>query len=58
MIKVDEIKQKFNGWLMMPEKYREEDDKVRERVNGRNRLETYLYSCKQAQSEELQWFSF
>jgi heat shock protein 1/8 len=30
------------------EKYREEDEHVRERVNGRNRLETYLYSCKQA----------
>ncbi|CAF4221879.1 unnamed protein product [Rotaria sp. Silwood2] len=30
------------------EKYREEDEQARERVNARNRLETYLYSCKQA----------
>lgn len=30
------------------EQYREEDEKARERVNARNRLETYLYSCKQA----------
>ena len=30
------------------EKYREEDQRAHERVNGRNRLESYLYSCKQA----------
>ncbi|CAF0825110.1 unnamed protein product [Rotaria sp. Silwood1] len=30
------------------EQYREEDEQARERVNARNRLETYLYSCKQA----------
>ena len=30
------------------EKYHEEDERARERVNGRNRLETYAYSCKQA----------
>jgi len=30
------------------EKYREEDESTRERVNARNHLETYLYSCKQA----------
>lgn len=30
------------------EKYREEDEQARERVNARNRLETYVYSCKQA----------
>jgi len=30
------------------EQYREEDEHARERVNARNRLETYLYSCKQA----------
>ena len=30
------------------EKYREDDERARERVNGRNRLETYVYSCKQA----------
>jgi L1 cell adhesion molecule like protein len=30
------------------EKYREDDEQARERVNARNRLETYLYSCKQA----------
>ena len=30
------------------EKYRDEDARVQERVNTRNRLETYLYSCKQA----------
>ena len=30
------------------EKYREEDERARERVNARNHLETYLYSCKQA----------
>lgn len=30
------------------EKYHAEDEQARERVNGRNRLESYLYSCKQA----------
>ena len=30
------------------EKYRDDDDRTRERVNARNHLETYLYSCKQA----------
>jgi heat shock protein 1/8 len=30
------------------DQYREEDERARERVNARNRLETYLYSCKQA----------
>ncbi|CAF0894056.1 unnamed protein product [Rotaria sp. Silwood1] len=30
------------------EKYREDDEQARERVNARNRLETYVYSCKQA----------
>ncbi|CAF3320535.1 unnamed protein product [Rotaria socialis] len=30
------------------EKYREEDERARERVNARNRLESYLYACKQA----------
>jgi L1 cell adhesion molecule like protein len=30
------------------EQYREEDEHARERVNARNHLETYLYSCKQA----------
>jgi len=30
------------------EQYREEDERARERVNARNRLETYSYSCKQA----------
>jgi L1 cell adhesion molecule like protein len=30
------------------EKYRDDDEQARERVNARNRLETYLYSCKQA----------
>lgn len=30
------------------EQYREEDERARERVNARNRLETYIYSCKQA----------
>ncbi|CAF3323214.1 unnamed protein product [Rotaria socialis] len=28
------------------EKYREEDEQTRERVNARNHLETYVYSCK------------
>ena len=30
------------------EQYREDDERARERVNARNRLETYAYSCKQA----------
>jgi L1 cell adhesion molecule like protein len=30
------------------EKYREDDERARERVNTRNRLETYVYSCRQA----------
>ncbi|CAF5148637.1 unnamed protein product [Rotaria magnacalcarata] len=30
------------------EKYREEDEQARERVNARNHLETYVYSCKLA----------
>jgi L1 cell adhesion molecule like protein len=30
------------------EQYREEDEHARERVNARNRLETYVYSCKLA----------
>jgi L1 cell adhesion molecule like protein len=30
------------------EQYREDDERARERVNVRNRLETYVYSCKQA----------
>ena len=30
------------------DQYREEDERARERVNARNRLETYSYSCKQA----------
>jgi L1 cell adhesion molecule like protein len=30
------------------EQYREEDEQARERVNARNRLEAYAYSCKQA----------
>ncbi|CAF1418701.1 unnamed protein product [Didymodactylos carnosus] len=30
------------------EKYRDEDDRARERVNAKNQLETYAYSCKQA----------
>lgn len=30
------------------EQYREDDERARERVNARNRLETYVYSCKQA----------
>lgn len=30
------------------EQYREDDERARERVNSRNRLETYAYSCKQA----------
>ena len=30
------------------EQYHEEDERARERVNARNRLETYSYSCKQA----------
>jgi L1 cell adhesion molecule like protein len=30
------------------EQYRDEDERARERVNARNHLETYLYSCKQA----------
>ncbi|UJR21528.1 hypothetical protein I4U23_024613 [Adineta vaga] len=30
------------------EQYREDDERSRERVNARNRLETYTYSCKQA----------
>ena len=30
------------------EQYRAEDEHARERANARNRLETYLYSCKQA----------
>lgn len=30
------------------EEYREDDERARERVNTRNRLETYVYSCKQA----------
>jgi heat shock protein 1/8 len=30
------------------EEYREDDERARERVDARNRLETYAYSCKQA----------
>lgn len=30
------------------EQYREDDERARDRVNSRNRLETYAYSCKQA----------
>ncbi|CAF1425140.1 unnamed protein product [Adineta steineri] len=30
------------------EQYREDDERARERVNARNRLETYTYACKQA----------
>ena len=30
------------------DKYREDDERTRDRVNARNHLETYLYSCKQA----------
>lgn len=30
------------------DQYREDDERARERVNARNRLETYSYSCKQA----------
>jgi heat shock protein 1/8 len=30
------------------EQYREEDEQAHERVNARNRLEAYTYSCKQA----------
>jgi len=30
------------------EKYREDDERARERVNTRNHLETYVYSCRQA----------
>jgi len=30
------------------EKYREDDERARERINARNHLETYLYSCRQA----------
>jgi heat shock protein 1/8 len=30
------------------EQYREDDEHARERVNARNRLETYVYQCKQA----------
>ncbi len=30
------------------EQYREDDERARERVNTRNRLEIYTYSCKQA----------
>ena len=30
------------------EQYHEEDERARERVDARNRLETYVYSCKQA----------
>lgn len=30
------------------EQYHEEDERARDRVNARNRLETYAYSCKQA----------
>lgn len=30
------------------EQYREDDERARERVNTRNRLETYVYSCRQA----------
>lgn len=30
------------------EKYREDDERARERVTTRNRLETYVYSCRQA----------
>jgi len=30
------------------EQYHEDDERARERVNTRNRLETYVYSCKQA----------
>jgi heat shock 70kDa protein 1/2/6/8 len=30
------------------ERYHADDERARERVNARNRLETYSYSCKQA----------
>ena len=30
------------------EQYHDDDERARERVNAKNRLETYLYSCKQA----------
>ena len=30
------------------DQYREDDERARERVTTRNRLETYVYSCKQA----------
>ena len=34
------------------EKYKEEDERNRERVNAKNELETYVYSMKQTMDEE------
>lgn len=34
------------------EKYKEEDEKIRERINARNTLETYVYNVENALSEE------
>lgn len=44
-------KAEIERMLAEAEKYREEDEKQKEKITARNQLESYLFSCKQAAEE-------